>query len=95
MSEFLLNVIKAKTLFATHYHELTRLTHNSLQLLCLEVLETAGEVVFLKRVKEGASKNSYGLHVARLAGVPQKVIDRAKEILVVLQKHSPQRKQLQ
>ncbi|NLK45454.1 MAG: DNA mismatch repair protein MutS [Treponema sp.] len=89
VSEFLLNVIKAKTLFATHYHELTRLTHNSLQLLCLEVLETAGEVVFLKRVKEGASKNSYGLHVARLAGVPQKVIDRAKEILVVLQKHSP------
>jgi len=89
VSEFLLNSIKAKTLFATHYHELTRLTHESLQLLCLEVLETSGEVIFLKRIKKGASENSYGLHVARLAGVPQKVIDRAKEIIAVLQKHSP------
>lgn len=89
VSEFLLNSIKAKTLFATHYHELTRLTHDSLQLLCLEVLETSGEVVFLKRIKKGASENSYGLHVARLAGIPQKVIDRAKEIIAVLQKHSP------
>ena len=89
VSEFLLNTIKAKTLFATHYHELTRLTHDSLQLLCLEVLETSGEVVFLKRIKEGASENSYGLHVARLAGIPQKVIDRAKKIIAVLQQHSP------
>ena len=89
VSEFLLNTIKAKTLFATHYHELTRLTHESLQLLCLEVLETSGEVIFLKRIKEGASENSYGLHVARLAGIPQKVIDRAAKIIAVLQKHSP------
>ena len=89
VSEYLLNSIKAKTLFATHYHELTRLTHDSLQLLCLEVLETAGEVVFLKRIKKGASENSYGLHVARLAGVPQKVIDRANEIISVLQNHCP------
>ena len=89
VSEFLLNTIKAKTLFATHYHELTRLTHDSLQLLCLEVLETSGEVIFLKRIKEGASENSYGLHVARLAGIPQKVIDRAAKIIAVLQKHSP------
>ena len=89
VSEFLLNTIKAKTLFATHYHELTRLTHESLQLLCLEVLETSGEVIFLKRIKEGASENSYGLHVARLAGIPQKVIDRAEKIITILQKHSP------
>ncbi|MBO7419933.1 MAG: DNA mismatch repair protein MutS, partial [Spirochaetaceae bacterium] len=89
VSEFLLNTVKAKTLFATHYHELTRLTHESLQLLCLEVLETSGEVVFLKRIKQGASENSYGLHVARLAGIPQKVIDRAKKIIAMLQQHSP------
>ncbi len=89
VSEFLLNTVKAKTLFATHYHELTRLTHEALQLLCLEVLETSGEVVFLKRIKQGASENSYGLHVARLAGIPQTVIDRAKKIIAVLQQHSP------
>ena len=58
VSEYLLNVIKAKTLFATHYHELTRLDHPALQLLCLEVLEQAGHVVFLKKIKEGATENS-------------------------------------
>ncbi|MBO7135715.1 MAG: hypothetical protein J6V73_03710 [Spirochaetaceae bacterium] len=57
--------------------------------MCLEVLETSGEVIFLKRIKEGASENSYGLHVARLADIPQKVIDRAAKIIAVLQKHSP------
>ena len=82
VSEHLLNKIKCKTLFATHYHELTRLKHNNLQLLCLEVLENDGEVVFLKRIKQGASQNSYGLHVAKLAGVPTEVVNRSKELLL-------------
>lgn len=88
VSEYLLNVIKAKTLFATHYHELTRLDHPALQLLCLEVLEQAGHVVFLKKIKEGATENSYGIHVAQLAGIPASVIRRAEEVLKSIQKET-------
>ena len=89
VSEYLLNGIKAKTFFATHYHELTRLVHPSLQLLCLDVLEQSGQVVFLKRIKEGATTNSYGIHVAKLAGIPDSVIRRAEDILSTLQKDTP------
>ena len=89
VSEYILNAIKAKTFFATHYHELTRLTHPALQLLCLEVLEQAGQVVFLKKIKEGATTNSYGIHVAKLAGIPSSVIKRAQEILKSIQKTGP------
>ncbi|MBO5401166.1 MAG: DNA mismatch repair protein MutS [Spirochaetaceae bacterium] len=89
VSEYLLNIIKAKTFFATHYHELTRLVHPSLQLLCLDVLEQSGQVVFLKRIKEGATTNSYGIHVAKLAGIPDSVIKRAENVLATLQKDTP------
>ena len=89
VSEYLLNVIKAKTFFATHYHELTRLVHPSLQLLCLDVLEQSGQVVFLKRIKEGATTNSYGIHVAKLAGIPDSVIKRAENVLATLPKDTP------
>lgn len=85
VSEYLLNTIKCKTFFATHYHELTRLSHPALQLLCLEVLENEGDVVFLKKIKEGAAENSYGLHVAKLAGIPQSIVSRAEEIIQTLQ----------
>ena len=81
VSEYLLNHIKSKTFFATHYHELTRLEHPSLVLLCLDVLEQEGQVTFLKKIKFGATTNSYGIHVAQLAGIPTSVISRAKEIL--------------
>lgn len=86
ISEYLLNSIKSKTLFATHYHELTRINHSALRLLCMEVSENSGSVVFLRKVKEGASENSYGIHVAKLAGIPQSVINRASEILLHIQK---------
>ncbi len=79
--EHLLEKTGAKTLFATHYHELSKIRSPRLENFCLEVLESEGEVVFLKRLKRGASANSYGIHVARLAGVPQSVLDRAREIL--------------
>ncbi len=92
ISEHLLNEIKCKTLFATHYHELTRLEHNKLVLLSMAVSESNGSVVFLRKVKQGASENSYGIHVARLAGVPESVIDRANEILLLLQKKNAEEK---
>ena len=81
VSEYLLNAIKCKTLFATHYHELTRLNHPALKLLCMEVCEENDKVTFLRKIKEGASENSYGIHVASLAGLPAGVIRRANEIL--------------
>jgi DNA mismatch repair protein MutS len=70
-----------KTLFATHYHELTGLESEALRNLHMEVLEERGEIIFLKRLKEGAAAGSYGIHVARLAGIPDEVIQRAAEIL--------------
>ncbi|MCR4953322.1 MAG: DNA mismatch repair protein MutS [Treponema sp.] len=85
VSEYLIDTIKCKTLFATHYHELTRMEHPALKKLCLEISETNGTVVFLRKVKEGVTENSYGIHVAKLAGVPQPVIDRANEILAHIQ----------
>lgn len=86
VSEYLLNTVKCRTLFATHYHELTRIEHKRLILLCMEVLEQNGAITFLRKIKEGASENSYGIHVARLAGIPQSVIDRANVILEHIQK---------
>ena len=86
VSEYLLNTIMCKTLFATHYHELTRMRHKSLELLCMAVDDDGDEVVFLRKIKSGASENSYGIHVASLAGIPESVIARSNEILQGLQK---------
>ena len=85
VSEYLLDTIGCKTFFATHYHELSRMEHPSLKMLCMDVLEQNGSVVFLRKVKEGVTGNSYGIHVAKLAGIPQTVIDRANVILSHIQ----------
>jgi len=70
-------------LFATHYHELTDLarTHERIENLSVAVREWKGEVVFLRRIVPGPASQSYGIQVARLAGVPSPVIERAKQIL--------------
>lgn len=85
VSEYLLDTICCKTFFATHYHELSRMEHPRLKMLCMDVLEQNGSVVFLRKVKEGVTENSYGIHVAKLAGIPQSVIDRANTILSHIQ----------
>ena len=85
VSEYLLDNIKCRTFFATHYHELSRMEHPSLIFLCMDVLEQNGSVVFLRKVKEGVTENSYGIHVAKLAGLPADVIERANQILSYLQ----------
>ncbi len=85
VSEYLLDSIKCRTFFATHYHELTRMEHPSIRMLCMDVKENAGSVVFLRKIKEGASGNSYGIHVARLAGIPETVISRANAVLAHIQ----------
>ncbi|MBF1706684.1 MAG: DNA mismatch repair protein MutS, partial [Selenomonas sp.] len=75
--------IHAKTLFATHYHERI---HN----YCIAVREKGKNVVFLRRIVAGAADKSYGIHVARLAGLPQRVTERAEEILHALEAAAPQ-----
>jgi DNA mismatch repair protein MutS len=88
ISEYLLHTIKSKTLFATHYHQLTRMEHQNLQMLCMDVLETDGKIIFLRKVIEGSAQNSYGLHVAQLAGIPLSVVNRAQSILETIVKNS-------
>jgi DNA mismatch repair protein MutS len=77
------SLLRPKTLFATHYHELTELalTKERVKNYNVAVKEWNGEVIFLRKIVEGGTGRSYGIQVARLAGLPQKVIDRAKEIL--------------
>jgi DNA mismatch repair protein MutS len=81
VTEYILEKIGAKTIFATHFRELTSLEHEKLRNLSMEVLETKGEIVFLKRLKSGPADNSYGIHVAKLAGLPEEVVKRAEQIL--------------
>ncbi len=80
-SEYLLDNIGAKTLFATHYRELAQLKNPHLINLKLDIIERDGKIVFLKRVVKGISKSSYGIHVAQLAGLPREVLERAKNLL--------------
>jgi DNA mismatch repair protein MutS len=85
--EYLHERIGCRTLFATHYHELTDLakTLSSVRNLNVAVREWNDQVVFLHKIVEGAADKSYGIHVARLAGVPQEVNARAKQILAHLE----------
>ncbi len=73
----------AKTLFATHYHELTELEGkmNNVNNYCIAVKEKGDDIVFLRKIIKGGADKSYGIQVAKLAGVPDMVIDRAKEIV--------------
>ncbi|MCQ2412728.1 MAG: DNA mismatch repair protein MutS [Sphaerochaetaceae bacterium] len=70
--------IGVKTLFATHYHELTMLDTSGIRLITLDVNEDNGTVTFLRKVKDGIANSSYGIHVAKMAGVPGSVIRDAK-----------------
>jgi len=78
----------AKTLFATHYHELTELavTRAGIKNFNIAVREWNERIIFLRKIVPGGASHSYGIQVARLAGLPQTVIDRAKEILTNLEK---------
>lgn len=86
--EYLHNQNKCRALFATHYHELTQLTSSLTRLSChsMQVKEWKGDIIFMHRVQDGAADRSYGIHVAKLAGLPQDVIKRAGQILKTLEK---------
>ena len=81
--EYLHNQAGAKTLFATHYHELTELAGRleRLKNFNVAVREWNDQIIFLRKIIEGGTDKSYGIHVARLAGVPAEVLERAKVIL--------------
>lgn len=87
--EYLTQKIRAKTLFATHYHELTELEGkiDGVKNYKVTVRETAAGIVFLRKIVRGGANKSFGIEVARLAGIPQEVTARAKQILKKLEKN--------
>ena len=91
--EYIHDNIKCKTLFSTHYHELTDLENNlsGLKNIHVSALEENGNITFLHKIKMGSVDKSYGIHVARLASLPTKLIDRATTILAVYENNEHKR----
>lgn len=87
ITEYIHDNIQAKTIFATHYHELTQLESklNKSANFRIEVKEDEKEILFLREIVKGGADKSYGIEVARLAGLPREILDRAKEMLRVLE----------
>jgi DNA mismatch repair protein MutS len=87
VAEFLYDKIKARSLFATHYHELTKLAEDRKGVCNLNVAvrEWNEQIIFLRKIIPGGADKSYGIQVARLAGLPKEILDRAKEILAHLE----------
>ncbi|HLC88937.1 MAG TPA: DNA mismatch repair protein MutS, partial [Candidatus Nanoarchaeia archaeon] len=88
VAEHIYNKIKAKTLFSTHYHVMNKLAEKfeRIKNYYLATREVKGEVVFLYKLLEGGADQSFGIHVAKLAGLPAEVVERAKEIQSILEK---------
>lgn len=88
--------VKPKTLFATHYHELNQLSEDLVRVknFNVSVKEVGDKIIFMRKLKEGGSEHSFGIHVAQLAGMPNRVVLRANEILQFLEKdkHKNERK---
>jgi DNA mismatch repair protein MutS len=94
LTEYLHHRIGCRALFATHYHELAQLADSlpNLRNYNIQVREWQEEVIFLHKIAPGSADKSYGIHVARLAGVPAEVLERAKEVLADLEAHHVQTK---
>ncbi len=88
--EYLHEVNKCRSLFATHYHELTALVNrlHAMSLHCMKIKEYNGEVVFMHEVINGSADRSYGIHVAKLAGLPKSVLERAEQVLVKIEQEN-------
>ncbi|HIA36258.1 MAG TPA: DNA mismatch repair protein MutS, partial [Flavobacteriales bacterium] len=87
---------KAKTMFATHYHEMNEMakSYNRIKNYNVSVKEVANKVIFLRKLEKGGSEHSFGIHVAKMAGMPEAVVLRAGEIMTLLeQTHSNPGKQ--
>ena len=90
VAEFLHDKIRARTLFATHYHELTKLAEDRPGVCNFNVAvrEWNEQIIFLRKIIPGGADKSYGIHVARLAGLPKEILERAKDILAHLEDSS-------
>ena len=88
--EHIADVLHSRTMFATHYHELSELaqTREQVRNFNISVSELGGKVIFLRRLREGGTSRSYGIQVARLAGLPEPVLARARELLATLEADS-------
>ncbi|HEB02614.1 MAG TPA: DNA mismatch repair protein MutS, partial [Nitrospirae bacterium] len=87
-AEFIAKAIRARTLFATHYNELTDLSRklDGIKNYNIVVKEWGDEIIFLRKIEEGPADKSYGIQVARLAGLPEEVVDKSKDVLKTLEK---------
>jgi len=87
IAEYIITKIKAKTLFATHYHHLNKMTDEfpSIKNYNIAVSEKEDEIIFLRKIVEGGTDKSYGIHVAKIAGLPDEVIDASKRIITQLE----------
>ncbi|HEY9714954.1 MAG TPA: DNA mismatch repair protein MutS, partial [Chroococcales cyanobacterium] len=90
VAEYLAKDVRARTIFATHYHELNGLASFFPQIVNYQVLvrETEGEVEFIRSVVTGGASRSYGVQVARMAGLPSSIIDRAQYLMNQMEKKS-------
>ena len=86
--EFMTQQIKAKTLFSTHYHEISKAIINGVRNFHVDVKKNGDNIIFLRKIINGASDDSFGIEVAKLAGVPNQIINRAKEILNKLENNN-------
>jgi DNA mismatch repair protein MutS len=88
VAEYILNTLRARTLFATHYNEITELalTHDGVMNYNISVKEWGDEIIFLRKIEKGPADKSYGIQVARLAGIPDSILQRAREVLANLEK---------
>jgi len=86
-AEHIYNNIKAKTMFATHYHVLNKMADrfDKINNYNIAVKEVSGEIIYLRKLIEGGTDQSHGVHVAKLAGMPERLVDRAKEIQAILE----------
>ena len=90
-----LNSMRPRTLFATHYHELTALANddigglNAVQTLTIDVREHNNEIIFMHKIIPGVANRSYGIHVAKMAGIPKSVVERATDVLLGLENKVP------
>ena len=88
-----LNELNARTLFATHYHELTKLVIdenlNKVKCLTIDVREHNHDIVFLHKIIDGVANRSYGIAVAKMAGMPEKIVKRAEDVLGTLESDTP------
>lgn len=89
VAEYIAERVKAKTLFATHYHELTELESMvaGVKNYTALVKEWKNEIIFMRKITEGVADKSYGIYVAKLAGLPEAIVSRAEEVLSILEKH--------